>query len=67
MKLAQYMATRKPPMSLRAMAEAIGTNYSQVRYWRDGLRTPSLAWAEQIKKATGGKVQPRDFLQGDGK
>jgi DNA-binding transcriptional regulator YdaS (Cro superfamily) len=65
MKLAQYMTARK--LSLRAMAEAIGTNYSQVRYWRDGARTPSLEWAERIKVATGGKVRPKDFLQGDEK
>jgi hypothetical protein len=63
MKLAQYMATRKPPLSLRAMASAIGTNYSQVRCWRDGLRTPSLEWAERIRVATSGKVKPVDFLK----
>ena len=66
MKLAQYMAKHNPPLSLRAMAAKIGTNYSQVRYWRDGLRAPSLEWAEKIKEATGGKVKPMDFLKGDG-
>ena len=66
MKLAQYMATHKPPLSLRAMAAKIGTNYSQVRIWCSGARTPSLEWAEKIKEATGGKVKPRDFLKGDG-
>jgi transcriptional regulator with XRE-family HTH domain len=61
MKLAEYM--RRNNLSLRAMADQVGTNYSQIRQWQLGRRAPSLEWAERIKTATGGKVKPKDFLE----
>jgi DNA-binding transcriptional regulator YdaS (Cro superfamily) len=62
MKLAEYMESQKPALTLRKMADAIGTNYSQVRHWKTGARKPSLEWAERIRVATGGKVKPKDFI-----
>jgi transcriptional regulator with XRE-family HTH domain len=61
-KLNDYLASKN--LTLRAFAEQVGTNYSQVHRWAKGERAPSIVMAAKIREVTRGRVKPEDFMPG---
>lgn len=61
MHLATYATQKK--LSRKDLAKMLGLSSPFVSQLISGTRTPSLAVAQKIEKATGGKVKPADFYK----
>lgn len=60
MKLINYLSEQK--MSDGDFASLVGVSSHGVRKWKYGERIPRADQMRKIAEATGGKVQPNDFI-----
>lgn len=60
MKLDTYLSDNE--ITFAAFAEKLGVTGEAVRQWAGGSRHPRPKHMLQIMEATGGQVQPQDFL-----
>ncbi len=63
MKLAAYLSQKQ--LDKAAFAKALGVSTMGVHQWIRGIRTPRPQQMMKIVRATGGAVQPNDFLPSD--
>ena len=62
MKLRDYLDG--PEITAASLGRKVGVSHSTILRWANGSMQPSMGRLRDLSVATGGKVQPNDFLEG---